>query len=130
MFSAAPPGQGGHEHVNERSYDYWRALFYRRGYLAVDYLRPRILSDPAIDRWYRYNTLLYVSRDAMPRLSEALQASLIPQGRAVPDLAPLGYRIRKQLVRRLPVPLMTALARMKERGTRPPAQHDPPRGSA
>src|SRR6202140_3605208 len=98
VFSAAPPGQGGHEHVNERSYEYWRALFLHRGYLAVDYLRPRILSDPAIDRWYRYNTLLYVSRDAMTSLSEALQASLIPQGRAVPDLAPLGYRIRKQLV--------------------------------
>src|SRR6202140_5313979 len=60
VFSAAPPGQGGHGHVNERSYDYWRALFSGRGYLALDFLRPRILSDPTIDRWYRYNTLLYV----------------------------------------------------------------------
>jgi hypothetical protein len=33
----------------------------------------------------------------------------------VPDLAPLGYRLRKQLVSRLPVPLMTAVARIKER---------------
>jgi SAM-dependent methyltransferase len=130
VFSAAPPGQGGHEHVNERSYEYWRALFLDRGYLAVDYLRPRILSDPAIDRWYRYNTLLYVSRDAMPHLSEVLQASLVAPQCAVPDLAPLGYRIRKQLVRRMPVPLMTALARMKERSTRAQPQHDPPRGSA
>jgi SAM-dependent methyltransferase len=118
VFSAAPPGQGGHQHVNERSYDYWRALFLQRGYLALDYLRPRVLSDPAIDRWYRYNTLLYVSRDALPRLSADLQASLIPQGRGVPDLAPLGYRIRKQLVKRVPVPLMTAMARIKERVAR------------
>ena len=130
VFSAAPPGQGGHGHVNERSYDYWRALFFDRGYLAVDYLRPRIVSDPAIDRWYRYNTLLYVSRNAMTRLSETLQASLIPQGRGVPDLSPLSYRIRKQLLRRVPVRLMTAIARMKERVTRTRAQHDPPRGSA
>jgi SAM-dependent methyltransferase len=117
VFSAAPPGQGGHEHVNERSYEYWRALFLHRGYLALDYLRPRILSDPAIDRWYRYNTLLYVSRDAVPRLSETLQASLLPPG-PVPDLAPLAYRIRKRLLSRVPVPLMTAIARMKERMTR------------
>jgi len=117
VFSAAPPGQGGHEHVNERSYEYWRALFLHRGYLALDYLRPRILSDPGIDPWYRYNTLLYVSRDAITRLSEALQASLLPPG-AVPDLAPLAYRIRKRLISRLPVPLMTAIARLKERITR------------
>jgi SAM-dependent methyltransferase len=117
VFSAAPPGQGGHDHVNERSYEYWRALFLHRGYLALDYLRPRILSDPGIDRWYRYNTLLYVSRDAITRLSETLQASLLPPG-PVPDLAPLAYRIRKRLVSRIPVPLMTAIARMKERITR------------
>jgi len=121
VFSAAPPGQGGHDHVNERSYDYWRALFRQRGYLAADYLRPRILADAAIDPWYRYNTLLYVSRDAMQGLSAQLQASLIPDSSRVPDVSPLGYRIRKQLVRALPVPLMTALARMKERA---------PRGSA
>jgi hypothetical protein len=121
VFSAAPPGQGGHDHVNERSYDYWRALFGQRGYLAADYLRPRILADASIDPWYRYNTLLYVSRDAMPRLSAELQASLIPDERHVPDVSPLGYRIRKQLVRVLPVPLMTALARMKERAPRGPA---------
>jgi SAM-dependent methyltransferase len=121
VFSAAPPGQGGHDHVNERSYDYWRALFLQRGYLAADYLRPRILADAAIDPWYRYNTLLYVSRDAMPRLSATLQASVIPDQRRVPDVSPLSYRIRKQLVRWLPVPLMTALARMKERAPRGPA---------
>jgi hypothetical protein len=118
VFSAAPPGQGGHDHVNERSYEYWRALFSGRGYVAVDYLRPRIVSDASIDRWYRYNTLLYVLRDAMPGMSAALQADLIPDGRDVPDLAPLGYRLRKQLLRRLPVPMMTTIARLKERLTR------------
>ena len=118
VFSAAPPGQGGHQHVNERSYDYWRALFLQRGYLALDYLRPRIRSDAGIDRWYRYNTLLYVSGDAMTRLSPALQACQIPQAAGVPDLAPLSYRIRKFLLSRLPPPVMTAIARIKERVAR------------
>jgi hypothetical protein len=36
----------------------------------------------------------------------------------VPDLAPLAYRIRKRLISRVPVPLMTTIARMKERITR------------
>ena len=117
-ISAAPPGQGGHDHVNERSYDYWRALFLRRGYLALDFLRPRILADTAIAPWYRYNTLLYVSGDAMTRLSPALQACQIPQAAGVPDLAPLSYRIRKFLLSRLPPPVMTAIARIKERVAR------------
>ena len=118
VFSAAPPGQGGHDHVNERSYDYWRALFLRRGYLALDFLRPRILADTAIAPWYRYNTLLYVSGDAMTRLSPALQACQIPQAAGVPDLAPLSYRIRKFMLSRLPPPVMTAIARIKERVAR------------
>jgi SAM-dependent methyltransferase len=130
VFSAAPPGQGGHDHVNERSYDYWRELFFRRGYLALDWLRPRILTDPAIDPWYRYNILLYVSRDAMARLSEALQASLIAPTSRVPDLAPLPYRIRKLLLGLLPLALMTALARTKERATAAQAQRPPPPGQA
>ena len=32
MITAAPPGQGGDFHVNEKSKDYWDALFLERGY--------------------------------------------------------------------------------------------------
>jgi SAM-dependent methyltransferase len=115
LFSAAPPGQGGHDHVNERSYDYWRELLARRGYHAIDYLRPKILSDRAIDPWYRYNTLLYLRSELLAALPPQLRASVLPADRPVPDLAPLSYRLRKQLLRWLPVPAMTALARFRER---------------
>jgi SAM-dependent methyltransferase len=118
VFSAAPPGQGGHDHVNERSYDYWRELLRARGYRAVDYLRPRILTELAIDPWYRYNTLLYLRGELIASLSPELQGSVLPEDQPIPDLAPLAYRLRKQLVRRLPVKLMTALARLKERAQR------------
>ncbi|MGH8231814.1 MAG: methyltransferase domain-containing protein [Steroidobacteraceae bacterium] len=128
VFSAAPPGQGGHDHVNERSYDYWRELLARRGYRASDYLRPRILGDRAIDPWYRYNMLLYVRAERIAALSPQLTASLLPPDRSVPDLAPLGYRLRKQLVRRLPLKIMTALARLKEHMARARSAQAPARG--
>ena len=115
LFSAAPPGQGGHDHVNEKSYEYWRREFSRRQYRAVDFLRPQIRDDQRIAAWYRYNPMLYVHPESLPQLSQALQASLIPEGTAVADLAPLRYRIRKQIVRRLPVSVMTSIARVKER---------------
>ena len=130
LFSAAPPGQGGHGHVNERSYEYWRGEFANRDFAALDFLRPRILHDRRIDPWYRYNPLLYVRRRAVADLSAVLQSTLIPNQQEVLDVAPLGYRIRKNLIRRLPVSAMTAIARAKERifsaGTEPSNGHRPP----
>jgi SAM-dependent methyltransferase len=115
LFSAAPPGPGGHDHVNERSYEYWRQEFAHRGYVALDSLRPQIRGDERIASWYRYNPILYARRDTFPALSPSVQSSLIPEGTPVADLAPLHYRIRKQIVRRLSVSAMTAMARVKER---------------
>lgn len=115
LFSAAPPGQGGHDHVNERSYEHWRQDFARRGYVALDFLRPQLRDDENIASWYRYNSILYARRETLPALSSDLQSSLIPEGTPIADLAPLHYRIRKQIVRRLSVSTMTAVARVKER---------------
>lgn len=115
LFSAAPPGQGGHEHVNERSYDFWRAEFLKRDYVALDFVRPLIARDPSVSDWYRYNTLLYARRSVLARLPDRVRASELPVGQPVPDVAPLAYRVRRQFVRLLPPPVMTALARIKER---------------
>src|SRR5262245_58123484 len=60
LFSAAVPGQGGENHINEQPLGYWRAMFREHGYSAVDYLRPLIRHDPQIARWYRCNLMLYV----------------------------------------------------------------------
>jgi 2-polyprenyl-3-methyl-5-hydroxy-6-metoxy-1,4-benzoquinol methylase len=34
VFTAAPPGQGGHHHVNEQLKGYWQNLFYQHGVLV------------------------------------------------------------------------------------------------
>ena len=115
FFSAAPPGQGGHDHVNERGYDYWRQEFAQRGYLPLDFVRPKIRGDRRVAPWYRYNPLLFVHSERFADLSPAIRASRIAEGATVPDWAPLTYRIRRQIVRRLPVVAMTAIARVKER---------------
>src|SRR5579863_1688252 len=80
LFSAAVPGQGGEQHVNEQPLSYWRALFAGKGYVAVDYLRPRIAEDRAIQWWYRYNALLYVAQEALGALPEPVRAARIPEG--------------------------------------------------
>jgi SAM-dependent methyltransferase len=63
LFSAAVPGQGGLDHVNEQWPDYWQALFDRHGYLAIDCIRPRIWDRKEVAFWYRQNTLLFAQKD-------------------------------------------------------------------
>jgi len=79
LFSAAIPGQGGTDHINEQWPDYWARLFAKHGYVALDWLRLRFWNDSKIEWWYRQNIILYVRRDrvqADPRLQ--FLASLQP----------------------------------------------------
>jgi SAM-dependent methyltransferase len=59
-FSAAIPGQGGTNHVNEQWPDYWAGLFAQQGYRVVDCIRGRIWNSPEVDWWYAQNLLLFV----------------------------------------------------------------------
>jgi SAM-dependent methyltransferase len=81
LFSAAIPRQGGTDHVNEQWPDYWAEKFKDHGYLAVDAIRPRIWTDPAVGFWYAQNTIVYLQPDHVP---ESLRS------RVVDDLASLS----------------------------------------
>ena len=113
LFSSAPPGQGGENHVNEQDYGYWRDLFAARGYRLFDAVRPLIRANPDVQSWYRYNAFLYVRDDAVEAVSSAIQATAIPPHGPVPDISPPLFQVRKALVRRLPQPLQNTLAKWK-----------------
>ena len=102
LFGAAVPGQGGTQHVNEQPLEYWRDRFFARGYTAFDGLRPRIAADTGVEPWYRFNPLLYANA--------ALLRDAVPTGRLA-DYAPLSWRLRRAVVRHLPVPVVDQLAR-------------------
>jgi SAM-dependent methyltransferase len=115
LFSAAVPGQGGHDHINERPLDDWRELFAREGYRAFDLVRPRVRDDRDVDAWYRFNTLLYVHERAVSRLSAETQRTALDPAQPVPDVAPWSWRLRRAVLRPLPAAWITALARLKNR---------------
>lgn len=78
LFSAAIPGQGGVNHVNEQWPGYWAEHFARHGYRAMDVFRPRFWNDTAVAWWYRQNLLLFASADALaahPPLAAAASAA-------------------------------------------------------
>lgn len=113
LFSAAVPGQGGEYHVNEQPYAYWRALFAARGYRLFDWLRPQLRDQREVEPWYRYNLLLFVQDRHIPRLPPAIAATRIADTATVPDVAPLGNRLRKVVMRRFPSTLLSLLAVIK-----------------
>jgi hypothetical protein len=115
LFSAAPPGQGGEFHVNERPYEYWREKFQAFGFEPYDYIRPLIHADTTIPFWYRHNTILYVHRDRMATLPESIRLTRVPVGSRIREFAPGWFRLRRQLVRSLPFSVQQLLARAKAR---------------
>ena len=64
-FSAAIPGQGGTDHINEQWQDYWRAEFGKHGFEPVDLIRPQIWQNDAVDFWYRQNLIVYASPQSL-----------------------------------------------------------------
>ncbi len=113
LFSAAVPGQGGVNHVNERPYEYWRRLFSERGFSMYDPLRPALLEHHTVEPWYRYNTFLYVHESRAGELPDDVRARRVPPEVAVPDLSPWSYRLRRAMLRPLPCSVVTCLARLR-----------------
>jgi len=113
LFSAAVPGQGGEHHINEQPLQYWRAIFRERGYSPIDYLRPLIVDDAAIARWYRYNIMLYVNDDTIAALPESVRSFRVPDAQQLRDYRPLSCRLQNALFKRLPVSAVDGVSRIK-----------------
>lgn len=60
VFSAALPGQGGVNHINEQWPWYWQALFKQFGYVRLDPFRHRLWHNPHVAFYYQQNLFLFV----------------------------------------------------------------------
>ena len=65
LFSAAVPGQGGLNHINEQWQSYWAKKFQLQGYRAHDLVRWKLWSRSDIASWYRQNTIVYSRAGSM-----------------------------------------------------------------
>ena len=113
LFSAAPPGQGGENHINEQSYDFWRGHFRDWGYHAIDWIRPRLAGDKTISYWYRYNVILYASEPMLEHLPAEVLHSKVPEDEPIPDVSPRLFQVRKQVMQALPQSVILAMVRIK-----------------
>lgn len=113
LFSAAVPHQGGEHHVNEQPPEYWRQLFKARGFAAFDWLRPRLAGQRQVKAWYRYNSFLYANVAGQQRLSVAILAARVPDGRPLEIGGDLAWTARRAMVRLMPAGLVKPVAMAK-----------------
>lgn len=66
VFSAAIPGQGGQNHVNEQWKKYWIDIFLPFGFKPYDIIRPLIWNRTEVDWWYKQNILVFSTKDLAP----------------------------------------------------------------
>jgi SAM-dependent methyltransferase len=99
LFSAAVPGQGGTNHINEQYLTFWLQLFARHGYAGLDAIRPHVLGNDAVEWWYQQNVVVF----AAP--GHPLRSRSIPPAHSFihPELyAPLTRPTIGMLVREFP----------------------------
>lgn len=68
LFSAAIPGQGGQDHLNEQWPEDWMWRFAVRGFQCFDRIRPLIWRDDRISTWYRQNMILFMRPPRTPKI--------------------------------------------------------------
>lgn len=59
LFSAATPGQGGTNHINEQPLEFWEKIFISNGYEMKDDIKPLISDLEDVSWWYRKNIVVF-----------------------------------------------------------------------
>jgi cyclopropane fatty-acyl-phospholipid synthase-like methyltransferase len=63
VFSAAIPGQGGIDHINEQPPKYWVDKFWQRGFVPLEIIRPAIINEPQMYAWLKQNLIVFMNHD-------------------------------------------------------------------
>lgn len=78
IFSAAIPGQGGQNHINEQWPAYWQNKFLSFGFTVYDVIRPKIWYNRNVDIWYRQNIFLF-SKEPLLEEKSIIHAEIHPE---------------------------------------------------
>ncbi|MBX2917509.1 MAG: class I SAM-dependent methyltransferase [Cyclobacteriaceae bacterium] len=77
LFSAAVPGQGGQNHLNEQWPEYWQKKFEKYGFYFHDVIRPLIWNNQKIHWWYRQNIFLVTREKADTRILNCIHPACL-----------------------------------------------------
>jgi len=87
LFSAALPGQGGVNHINEQWPEYWASKFQSKGYVAIDFIRSKVWDAKDIQQWYKQNVLVFANSSMRSKYNDLFEAQTnTPLSIVHPDL--------------------------------------------
>jgi SAM-dependent methyltransferase len=115
LFSAAHPGQGGENHINEQPPEYWRDKFSKYGFEMYDCIRPKIKNDNSIAIWYRLNIFLFLRGESLKRLDKELCSTKITNGQSIKDYSSITWKFRKLILRKFSPKQLTIISRLRYR---------------
>ncbi len=72
IFSAAIPGQGGQNHLNEQWPEYWATKFSHYGYDRYDLIRPLVWQNSEVDFWYKQNIFVFSKKEIKAEMQPVL----------------------------------------------------------
>jgi Methyltransferase domain len=110
MFSAAVPGQGGEDHINEQPLEFWRKHFLQHGFEAYDVVRPHLVKKSQVAHWYKYNTLIYIHPRALSQVPADWRSKKIPANLKIEEGGDAAWRLRRAIVRLLPRRIVDQIA--------------------
>ncbi len=110
MFSAAVPGQGGEDHINEQPLEFWRGHFRRHGFEPYDVVRAQLKDNAEVAPWYKYNTLVYIHSRAAERIPAQWQSKKIGSNKSIEEGGTFSWQLRRALVRLLPRKIVDEIA--------------------
>lgn len=77
VFSAAIPGQGGQNHINEQWLSYWTELFRQHNYKLFDIVRSKLWDIADLEVWYKQNMVIFL-KSGHPLEEKFMQQPLSP----------------------------------------------------
>ena len=87
--------------------------FADRGYAVFDFVRPGLTGAEGVMPWYRFNTYLYANEAGEKRLSKAIKATRVPDGRPLTIGGDFKWLLRRAAVRMIPTALVKPIAMAK-----------------
>ena len=114
LFSAALPGQGGTQHLNEQWPRYWESLFRKHGYARIDAIRPAVWREPAVAWWYKQNAFLFIREKELMELESLRSEHGMKHGPTLHLIAEdvLEHHVSLRVIlRKLPAALWKAIIR-------------------
>ena len=117
LFSAAVPGQGGTNHINEQPFVYWQNLLRQNGFFPLDVLRKKLSKNSRVPDYYKDNIVLWINLNFIHTEKASLSKLLMDSDFVLADTRTSKNKIKHLFLRLFPEKVITKIAESMSKKT-------------